>query len=464
MSIEIPMYVREIAQELDKRGYRVWIVGGAVRDHIMGRPVNDYDLCTNARPRKVMYLFKKKVDGYNAIPTGIAYGTVTVIHPEGKQVEITTLRKDIATDGRRARVRYTDDLFDDLSRRDFTINAIAYDIKSKELIDPYTGIEDINARTVRAVGKPNKRFQEDYLRMVRACRFAGYGSGFVIEPETFAGIVKNASKVAKVSKERIRDELVKIVKTPKPSKCLNAMKNTGILRFILPELVPCIGCIQNKHHRDDVYTHVGMVVDAIHPKYTKIRLAALFHDIAKPQTKENKDGGIVSFYNHEIVGADICYKALRRLKFSKQECEEISLIVRHHMFRFAMNSKRKTIKKWMTKTTRNGVALYRDLLRLRVADRKGNRAKWGKPIFTRYFRSLLRSIREIEKYKEPLSAKDLAINGDDLKRLGFKPGPVFKEILGFALDKVLEDSSVNDKVTLITLIHEKYLANKPNIS
>lgn len=463
-SFELPTYVRDIAQKLDESGYRVWIVGGAVRDHIMGQPVSDYDLCTDARPRKVMQLFGKQNKGYNAVPTGIKYGTVTVIHTSGDQVEVTTLRKDISTDGRRARVRYTNDLVEDLARRDFTINAIAYDIKQQEYIDPYTGLEDINARTVRAVGDPNKRFREDHLRIVRACRFAGYGSGFVIDPATFAAISKNASKVAKVSRERIRDELVKMMKVLKPSKCFNAMKNTGILRYVLPELIPGIGCIQNKHHKDDVYTHIMMVLDAVDSKHTRIRLGALFHDIAKPQTREERSDGIITFYNHEIVGADICYKAMKRLRFSKQECEEVSLLVRHHMFRFDMDCKRKTIKRWMNKTTRHGVALYRDLLRLRVADRRGNRAKWGKPVFTRHFKALLKAIREIERYQEPMTTTDLAINGEDLKKLGFKPGPVFREILTYLLDKVQDDASLNTKVQLLNLIHEKFIANRSNIS
>jgi len=193
-SFEVPQYVRDILQKLDDHGFRVWIVGGAIRDFLAGNEVAYYDVCTNARPRKVLELFSD-LQGYNAIPTGIKYGTVTILHPDGGQVEVTTLRKDISTDGRRARVRYTDDLVEDLSRRDFTINAIAYDPKRQEFIDPFSGIEDLNARTVRCVGVPNKRFKEDYLRMLRACRLAGYGTGFVIEPETFAGVKRNRQAV-----------------------------------------------------------------------------------------------------------------------------------------------------------------------------------------------------------------------------------------------------------------------------
>jgi poly(A) polymerase/tRNA nucleotidyltransferase (CCA-adding enzyme) len=206
-----------------------------------------------------------------------------------------------------------------------------------------------------------------------------------------------------------------------------------------------------------------MVLDAVPVKNTRIRLAALFHDVAKPQTREEKSDASITFYNHEIVGADICYKALKRLRFSKQECEGISLLVRHHMFRFDTDSKRKTVKKWMIKTTRSGVALYRDLLRLRVADRKGNRAKWGKPVFTRHFKDLLRIIREIEKYKEPLTTQHMALDGEDLKKLGFVPGPVFREILDYLLEKVQEDPKLNDKISLINLIHERFVAHKPNI-
>jgi len=462
-SFEVPQYVRDIIKKLDDQGYRVWIVGGAIRDFLAGNQIADYDVCTNARPRNVQKLFSNSA-GYNAIPTGIKYGTVTILHPDGGQVEVTTLRKDISTDGRKARVRYTDDLVEDLSRRDFTINAIAYDPKRKEFIDPFSGIEDINARTVRCVGKADKRFKEDYLRMLRACRLAGYGTGFVIEPETFAGVKKNASKITKISRERVRDELVKMMKLPKPSKCINAMRNSGLLRYVLPELIPGIKCMQNVHHVDDVYTHTLMVVDASSPRHPRVRFGCLFHDIAKPQTREVKENGAVTFYNHEIVGADICYKALKRLRFSKHECEEISLLVRHHMFRFDINSKRKTIKRWMNKTTRNGVTLYRDLLRLRVADRKGNRAKWGKPLITRHFKNLVKAVREIEKFQEPMTLNDLAIDGDDLRRLGFKPGPVFKEILDYLLDKVQEDPKANNKVSLITFVHDKYIGKKPNIT
>jgi poly(A) polymerase/tRNA nucleotidyltransferase (CCA-adding enzyme) len=348
-------------------------------------------------------------------------------------------------------VRYTDDIVEDLLRRDFTINATAIDLRKPDtIIDPYSGRKDLTDRVIRAVGVPDNRFEEDYLRMVRACRFAGYGDGFDIEPNTKDAIRMHASALANhVAAERTRDEIIKMMKTTKPSKCMEAMKETGLLQYVIPPLAECIGVEQNRYHGEDVYEHCIAVCDNLPPDRPILRLVGLLHDCGKPITKEGT-GDSCSFYNHEVKGARLAYQFMRDYKFTNSDCEYASLMIRHHMFHFDRSTKRKTIKRWLRKVG----GLYQDLLMLRMADRAGNKAKASKALVTSHMMDLMHKIAEIELYKEPMSTADLAISGETLKELGLQPGPLFGKILRRCLEAVLDEPSLNTHDDLVAIAKE----------
>jgi len=432
---KVPTVLKDLMVFLDKRGVKSYIVGGAVRDLVAGQVPMDWDLSTPATPELLTTLFEGT---YKVIPLGIKHGTISVFHEPSKfSCQITTFRKDVSCDGRHAEVEFTSDLETDLARRDFTINAMALDLNGN-LIDPFGGQADLKQRSLRAVGDPEERLREDRLRMLRACRFAAYGTGMIISQDLFRAIKENAWDIDGLSAERIQGELVKAMKYPLPSKAFNAMRNTGLLPFIIPELQQCHGVEQNKYHKDDVYTHILKVVDAVSPKRTILRFAALFHDIGKPDTKRVVRG-YASFHKHEVVGANKADAIMTRLKFPGDWTAQVVLLVRHHMWRFAEDTKDSTIKRWAVTVAPH----TRDLLRLRMADRKGNRAKEGKPAITWPMKCLLRKLIQFEKTSVPMTVKDLAISGEDLVKMGFKPGPKFKKILSDCLGLALEDPKNN---------------------
>jgi putative nucleotidyltransferase with HDIG domain len=443
--------------------YDVWVVGGYVRDMLVGAMPGDIDLATTATPEQVQSMLRyTSVVPTSVVPVGIEFGTLKVLllGPGAKpyaEFEITTLRKDLLCDGRHAKVEFTTDLAEDLARRDFTINAMAYNLKTKELIDPFNGQEDLKNRTIRAVGDPATRFKEDHLRMIRACRFAGYGKGFAIEPKTWAAILEHRKLIQGVSKERIRDEILKMMKTPKPSKCINALRNTGLLHQIVPLVAIGIGVEQNKHHAEEVYDHCVATCDHLSPDNPILRLVGLLHDVGKPSTMEG-EGEEAHFYNHEIVGAEAVYDWMREYKFPREDCEYASLLVRHHMYHFTYETKLSTIKKWMGKLKGH----HWDLMDLREADRAGNKAKEGKPLVTAHQEYLMSRMREIEKYKPPMSVKDLDIGGHDLIEMGFSPGPIFGAILDDLLDEVLEDPNLNEKEILRGMVEERNKGGRYN--
>jgi putative nucleotidyltransferase with HDIG domain len=449
---------------LDKEG-TVYAVGGCVRDRLTDREPKDIDLATDLSPETMLKLDDTGNDQWHVtcLPIGIEFGTVVCIiefnnEPNVKhRIEVTTLRKDISTDGRHAEVSFSKDIKEDLERRDFTINAMAVNIgdpwEHDIIIDPFNGQEDLKNRIIRAVGDPEKRFQEDYLRMVRACRFTGYGDGFTIEPRTWTAIAKYKHELLKhVSVERIREELIKMMMTPHPDKCINALKNTGLLKHVIPPLYDCVGVEQNKFHAETVYEHCVAVCKHLPADKPILRLAGLLHDIGKPITKDG-DGANCSFHNHEIKGARIAYNFMRDyLRFSNEDCEYISLIVRYHMFHFDLDSKKKTVKRWLRKTK----GLHKDLFILRMADRAGNKAKTGRPLVTTYMTDLMAKIKEIEEWEEPMSVLDLRISGANLIEMGYKPGPQFGIILRALLEKVDDDSSLNETKKLEELAKELF--------
>jgi putative nucleotidyltransferase with HDIG domain len=438
----------------------VYATGGCIRDMLMGREPKDIDLATSILPPFILGLDGAKHDDctVHALPIGLEHGTVVLIVSDeagSERVEVTTLRRDLKCDGRHAEVEFTTDIYLDLERRDFTINAMALDLTNPKagLIDPFGGQDDLKNHTIRAVGDPELRFKEDYLRMVRACRFAGYGEGFTIEPQTWAAIGKYNSKLLDhVARERIREELIKMMKTPKPSKCINALRNTGLLQFVVPPVHNCVGVEQNRFHAETVYEHITAVCDHLPANRPLLRLVGLLHDVGKPITKEG-EGDSCSFHNHEIKGARIAYNFMRDyLKFSNEECEYVSLMVRHHMYHFDLNSKKKTIKRWLRKVK----GLQDDLFILRMADRAGNKAKVGRPLVTTYMEDLQKKCQEIIEWKEPMSIADLNISGRDLIEMGYTPGPQFGVVLRALLERVLDEPALNEAEKLKELAEELF--------
>ncbi len=317
---------------MEASGFEAYIVGGSVRDFLMGKKPQDWDMTTNALPEKIQEIFP-----HNFYSN--AFGTVTVINDGTedeslKTVEITTYRTETGySDSRHPdRVAFTLKLEEDLMRRDFTVNAMALRFKDgkEEIVDLFGGKDDLKNKTIRAVGDPDERFAEDALRMMRAVRFAAQ-LGFEIEKKTFASIKKNSSDLQKISAERIRDEFQKIILSNNPSRGIELLRSSGLLSYVIPELEAGVGVAQNRHHIYTIYEHSIRTLQSCPSLKPEVRLAALLHDIAKPQTKAG-EGPDSTFYNHDYVGAKVTEKILRRLRFPAKIIAKTTLLVKNHMF------------------------------------------------------------------------------------------------------------------------------------
>lgn len=447
----IPGAVHRIAEAL--RPAEVFIVGGIVRDvflaHQSGNAQDleralsgDWDLATPMHPEEVMARLGRA--GIRAVPTGLDHGTITAAI-DGQNYEVTTYRHDVACDGRHAEVRFAKTLDEDLERRDFTLNALAADPKTGRIIDRFGGIPDLINRTIRAVGDPLRRFEEDYLRMLRAVRFAVKVNGN-IEAATWEAIKGHAPRIAGISAERVRDELMKMLGYERPSRGFEMLHECGLLQYILPELDRCFGVDQNQYHADDVARHTLLVTDAVPAGHPLIRWAALMHDISKPECKTFlEERGDYVFYGHERIGAEVTDAIMRRLRFSNEEIEKAVLLVREHMFAVHDDISDAGVRRWMRRVGPDNI---RDLLRLRIADRAGNRQKKG--LEPGLF-DMIRRIRKVEAAEDALSVADLAIGGKDLIAMGYHPGPLFGEVLNALLDRVIEEPSLNNREDLLRL-------------
>ncbi len=362
--------VELIARTITEAGFECYMVGGSVRDLILGFPVYDFDFATNARPDRLMKLFRRTV------PTGIKHGTVTVLLKE-HAYEVTTYRADGKyLDGRRPEsVSFSDTLEEDVQRRDFTINGLAYDVMAERVIDLVDGIIDLRAGIIRTIGDPMDRFGEDGLRTYRACRFAAK-LGFEIEEGTFEAIAKTLDVAAKVSVERVKDELVKLLETEKPSVGLEYMRKSGLMELFLPELARCYGVEQNKYHLYDIYYHSVYSCDAAPRGNYPIRLSALLHDIGKLPTIRKGDDGENTFYNHEVVGSRMTRKIMTRLKFSNEDIQRVVNLVNNHMFHYTDEWTDGAVRRFMRKV---GMENLEELFLLRRADREGNGMRGGLP-------------------------------------------------------------------------------------
>ncbi|MBO7094605.1 MAG: HDIG domain-containing protein [Spirochaetia bacterium] len=435
-----PSVIREFASVFFHAGYEVYLVGGAVRNLKRGLPPDDYDFTTNATPQQVITLFRK------VIPTGIEHGTVTVLF-KGSSFEVTTYRMD----GKYSNFRHPDsityctDIYEDLKRRDFTINAMAIDVRNDSLIDVHGGMEDLKKGIVRAIGNPNERFAEDGLRILRACRFAAQ-LDFQIEPVTLQGMINNKDHLENISKERIRDELLKTMTADHPSTAFLYMQKTEILEYVLPELLEGVGIEQRDRHQFDVFHHSLYSCDFIE-KDPVLRMAALLHDIGKPRCFKVRDG-INTFYGHENVGAEMAHEILRRLKFSKADENRICHLIQNHMFHYTEEWSDGAVRRFIARV---GIENLSDLFKLRFADRAG--AAGDKSFAcTPEDIALSRRVDAIVKETPALKLGDLAVNGQMLlKEAGIPKGPAMGLVLNYLLEAVMDDPAMNTKEQLLNL-------------
>ncbi len=451
--MKIPKEVQTIIEKLEKREFEAYIVGGCVRDFLLGKKPNDWDITTNAAAEEVQKIFPKNF--YNN-----KFGTVTVINSDAKDeslknIEITTYRIDANYSDKRHpdEIKFTPKLEEDLARRDFTVNAMAMQLITKnlqpityKLIDLFNGQEDLKKKIVRAVGDSDKRFNEDALRMLRATRFA-VQLDFEIEKTTFESINKNSVLLKFVSQERIRDELEKIILSNKPSEGIELLRKSGLLKYIIPELELGVGVSQNRHHIYTIYEHCILSLKHCPSEKLETRLASLMHDIAKPQTKAGV-GQDSTFYNHDFVGARFAKRILRRLRFPGKVVDKVSLLVKNHMFYYNVDEVSEAGIRRIIK--RVGKENLKDLMDLRIADRLGSGVPKAKPYKLRHFEYLIEKVS-----KDPISPKMLKISGKDIMNiLNIKQSPKIGAILKVLLSEIIENPKNNTKKYLEKRVQE----------
>ncbi len=452
---KVPVDIVKISETLTQAGFEAYLVGGCTRDLLLGRKPKDWDLTTNARPEQIVAAFGSDETFYEN-----DFGTVTVKNakpglagshdaPEGafseadeslRNVEITPYRLEGKySDKRRPdSVEFSDKLEDDLQRRDFTINAIAYDIEKDNLVDPYQGQDDLKDKLIRAVGNPTERFEEDALRLMRAVRIATE-LGFAIESETMAAISQTAPLLGHIAKERVQTEFNRIIMSDSPLTGVVMLQKLGLLSHILPELEEGIGCEQNGDHIYDVWEHNlrALQHSAERQWPLHVRLGALLHDVAKPATRRRReDDKDWTFYGHDVVGARMAKKALERLKYSTEIIEKVAKLVRWHMFftdidKITLSAVRRIVASV-------GPDLVWDLMSVRACDRIGMGRPKEVPYRLRKYESMIE-----EAMRAPVSVQMLKIDGKRIMELGEKPGPRMGWILHALLEEVLDDPARN---------------------
>ncbi|MDP3758256.1 MAG: CCA tRNA nucleotidyltransferase [Candidatus Daviesbacteria bacterium] len=443
MNYRLPSAVRNILDKFKKNNFQIYIVGGAVRDLLMKKPVSDWDFTTDARPEEILKLY----------PEGFydnKFGTVGVLNVKNEILEITTMRKEgIYKDHRHpVEVSWTDKIEADLARRDFTINALALS-SSGEIVDPFQGQDDIKNKIIKAVGDPNQRFKEDALRLMRAIRIATQLE-FEIDPKTLQAIKENAPLIKEIANERICDELFKILASDDPYTGMLQLRETGLLQIILPELESCFGIVQEGPKHDRVYDIGEHSILAL--KHTSsgdplVRFAALLHDIGKVNTVKTAPDGNVTFYNHDVAGGNLILKIAKRFNLSKKQTDKLYRLVRWHLFTVDENQTDSAIRRFIKNV---GLENTDDMMALRIGDRLGGGTQraisWRMEKFAERIKEVL---------KKPFSISDLKINGKDvMETLNIKPGPKVGEILNKLFEEVLEDSSKNKKEILLEKIKQ----------
>src|SRR3990167_6031296 len=438
MRFSIPPEVVKVSTVLREAGFEAYLVGGCVRDLLIGREPKDWDVTTNALPEQIQQLFP---DSFYENDYGTVGEKTESEDPKKTVVEVTPYRRESGyTDRRRPdTVEFGTSLLEDLARRDFTTNAIALDESSGELIDPYKGQKDIKDKLLRAVGDAGERFNEDALRMLRAVRLIAE-LGFGIDGQTAEAIQNNSHHLKYVSRERIRDELTRILESTKPMDALILANQLGLLTYIAPDLIRGIGVEQNQAHSYDVFGHLMRTVQHAADKGWSfdIRLAGLFHDVSKPETRKwSEEKRDWTFHGHEVVGARVTKKALGDLRFSRETIEKVVKLVRWHMFfsdpeKITLSAVRRII-------TNVGEENIWDLLNLRICDRIGTGRPKEQPFRFRKYKAMVE-----QALRDPISVNMLEIDGNDLMDMfHVKPGPIIGYILHALLEEVLDDPKKN---------------------
>ncbi len=464
--MQMPLEVLEIIKKLSQADFEAYIVGGCVRDLILSktkeskRDPKDWDITTNASPEQIQKLFPESVCENE-------FGTVLIKtdskNPDLKIIEATTFRKEEKYSDKRHpdKIEFAETIEEDLNRRDFTVNAMALRLETQDLklktkeksyklqaasykiIDPFNGQKDLQKKLIRAVGNPKERFSEDGLRLMRAIRFA-CELNFQIEPQTLGAIKDNTSLLSFISKERIRDELIKIINSPQAVKGIFLLQENNLLKQIMPELEKSIGVTQNKHHIYTVWEHAWRSLKyACEKGYSlEVRFASLFHDIGKPYTKEG-EGIDATFYNHEWQGAKITARILSRLKFPKDKAEKIIKLVRYHGFVYDPEiTTDAAIRRLLVKIGKENI---QELAQVREADRIGSGCPKALPFRLRHFLFRVEKVLQELGGQQP-SLKILKINGNDIiKTLRIESSPKIGAILSILLEQVLDDSKKNNK-------------------
>jgi tRNA nucleotidyltransferase (CCA-adding enzyme) len=486
MITKIPQPVLSTLKTLQKAGFEAFIVGGCVRDLILDRQPKDWDITTNAKPEEIQRLFP---DSFYENEFGTVGIKVAPFLPHGKEsrehdiIEVTTYRIETGySDKRRPdNVVFTHSLEEDLARRDFTINAIAIAITNNQdpitkesadltIVDPFSGQEDLKNKLIRTVGKPEERFAEDALRLMRAVRFWAElrnprtqthlpgdpkyigiyepePDNWNIEAATFAAIRKQAADLRHISFERIKDDLCKIVLSDSPAEGIDMLQKAGLLKYVLPEMEEGLGVGQNLHHVYQVYQHNLLALKYCPSKKLDTRLAALLHDVAKPRTKRGH-GYHSTFYNHDHVGARMSDIMLKRLRFPKAIIDKVALLVDNHLFYYNVGEVTEASVRRLIR--RVGLENMKDLMDVRIADRLGSGVPKAKPYKLRHLEYMIDKVSQ-----DAVSVKMLKINGKDLMQdLGLAPGPKIGAILDVLLAEVIEDQSKNTRETLLARAKE----------
>ncbi len=435
-----PQGVKNVSQKLKAAGFDAYIVGGCVRDVLRGAEPKDWDVTTNATPEQIQKVFDHTL--YNN-----RFGTV-IVRQGGLEIEVTPYRTEHGyADARHPdTVTFGVSLEEDLARRDFTINAMALDVDDKKIIDPFGGKKDLHAKMIRAVGNASERFSEDALRLLRALRFSAE-LDFHIEKKTWKALTTHAATIDKVSKERVRDEVMKMVTSDDPLRGFFNMLESGMMEVLFPELMEGLGVMQNKHHIYSVLFHNLLALQYCPTDDALVRFASLFHDVGKPRTKQG-DGIDSTFHGHDIMGSRMVYRIMKRLRFGNDEIRKVTHLVRYHMFYYSIGEVTDAGVRRMVK--RLGVENIEDFIALRIGDRMGSGTQIEMP---KRLRVLIEHMRDVQR--DPITVQSLALRGDDLiKQLNLTPGPIVGALQEALLEEVLDDPKVNTSEMLLAKARE----------
>jgi tRNA nucleotidyltransferase (CCA-adding enzyme) len=456
---KIPPAVKTLGKIFEQHKKVLYLVGGAVRNMVLGSEPSDWDLATDAKPEEIQSMFKK------VIPTGIDHGTVTILF-SNNQFEVTTFRIDgDYTDSRRPdSVEFTPSILEDLKRRDFTVNAMAIQVPSGTILDPHGGKHDLQEKIIRTVGNPDERFGEDALRVLRGIRFASI-LGFEFDIHTKESLERNAKNINGISIERIRDEFLKIILGPDPVRGLTLLKDLDVLKHVLPEILPTIGYSLNFQDIEkpyevqegelDLFKHLCKTMEYLNHENVSLRLAGLFHDIAKPKTLVADENGFPAFYGHEAVGAKMVSKILKRLKLPREIEKTTTSLVENHMFAYSPDLSDKSIRKFLSKV---GPEQFHQLIALKRADlasKTNFEPDFNHPMF-HHLNEYLHRGDDILNKQEPLLKSDLAVDGNKLAKLGIPKDKKMGLVLDYLMEAVIEDPEQNTEEKLSELAKNFY--------